>query len=131
MTDVIVGFPGEQEEDHLETIHLIKQYSFDVVNVSRYGDRPGTKASKMKNKIPTQITKQRSVEITKIVNEEAEKRNKYWLGWEGEALIVADTPTKDLIARNYAYKPIVIKNGVIGHKVRVKIKSVSNTSLFP
>ena len=131
MTDVIVGFPGELEEDHLETIYLLKQCSFDVVNVSRYGDRPGTKASKMENKIPTQISKQRSVEITKVVNEEAEKRNKYWLGWQGEALIVADTPTKDLIARNYAYKPIVIKNGMIGQKVKVKIKSVSNTSLFP
>ncbi len=130
MTDLIVGFPGETEEDHNASIELLKKLSFDVVNVSRYGDRPGTKASKMKNKVPTHIAKKRSVEITKIVNEEAEKRNRFWLGWEGEALIVADTLSKDLIARNYAYKPIVIRHGKIGEKIKVRISGYSFTSLF-
>ncbi len=130
MTDVIIGFPGETEEDHVETINLLKEVSFDVVNVSRYMDRPGTKAKKMKNKLPTQVVKARSIEASEVVREESLKRNKYWLGWTGEATIVASVADKDFIARNYAYKPIVVKRSKLGETIKVSITHVSDTSLF-
>ncbi len=130
MTDIIIGFPGETEEDHNETINLLREIRFDVVNVSRYMDRPGTKAKKMKNKLPTQIVKARSIEASEIVRQESLKRNQYWLGWKGEATVVASVADKDFIARNYAYKPIVVKQGSLGETVKVSIVHVSDTSLF-
>ena len=132
MTDIIVGFPGETDEDHEATLDLLREFSFDVVNVSRYMDRPGTKSSKMKNKLPTQIVKKRSIEASDVVREESLKRNQRWLGWEGKAMIVASGTGTDFIARNYAYKPIVVKEKEheVGDYVRVVIDEVSDTSLF-
>ena len=93
-------------------------------------DRPGTKAKKMKNKLPTQVVKARSIEASEVVREESLKRNKYWLGWTGEATIVASVADKDFIARNYAYKPIVVKRSKRGETIKVSITHVSDTSLF-
>ncbi len=130
MTDIIIGFPGETEEDHEETLNLLKEIRFDVVNVSRYMDRPGTKAKKMKNKLPTQVVKARSIEASEVVRQASLERNQYWLGWEGKATIVASVADKDFIARNYAYKPIVVKQGNLGETMEVSVVHVSDTSLF-
>ncbi|MFW9925088.1 MAG: tRNA (N(6)-L-threonylcarbamoyladenosine(37)-C(2))-methylthiotransferase, partial [Candidatus Thorarchaeota archaeon] len=74
-TDIIAGFPGETASDHIETLNLLKEVKFDIVNISKYGDRPGTLASKVLHKIPTEIIKERSTEISKIVNEMTLERN--------------------------------------------------------
>ena len=65
-TDIIVGFPGESEGDFEETVKLLKEIKPEVVNISRYGKRPGTKASKMKQ-IDVKIVKERSVKISKLI----------------------------------------------------------------
>jgi len=67
-TDVIVGFPGETEEDFNMTLELLKNLKFDKVNISKFGPRPGTLASRMKQLNPN-IIKQRS----KILHEICKK----------------------------------------------------------
>ncbi|KAL7069168.1 radical SAM domain-containing protein [Cryptosporidium serpentis] len=64
-TDIICGFPGETEEDHQDTVELIKKYKFPVINISKFYPRPGTPAAKMKA-IPNGVSKRRSLEITNI-----------------------------------------------------------------
>ncbi|OII76098.1 radical SAM domain-containing protein [Cryptosporidium andersoni] len=64
-TDIICGFPGETEEDHQDTVELIKKYKFPVINISKFYPRPGTPAAKMKA-VPNGISKRRSLEITNI-----------------------------------------------------------------
>lgn len=64
-TDIIVGYPTETEEDFNKTLDLIKKIKPEVLNISRFGARPGTLAAKLKP-LTTQIVKDRSVILTKI-----------------------------------------------------------------
>ena len=66
-TDIIAGFPGETEEDHQETMKLIRKYRFPHCHISQFYPRPGTPAARMK-KVPTMVVKQRSREITHEVD---------------------------------------------------------------
>lgn len=67
-TDIIVGYPIETDEDFRQTIGLVKRLKFEVINISKFASRPRTLASKLKQ-LPSQIIKQRSVELTKIYKE--------------------------------------------------------------
>jgi threonylcarbamoyladenosine tRNA methylthiotransferase CDKAL1 len=64
-TDIICGFPTENEEDHKETMKLVERYKFPVLNISQFYPRPGTVAAKWK-KVPTADVKARSSAVTKI-----------------------------------------------------------------
>ncbi|MCD6515017.1 MAG: tRNA (N(6)-L-threonylcarbamoyladenosine(37)-C(2))-methylthiotransferase [Candidatus Odinarchaeota archaeon] len=108
-TDIIVGYPGETDEDFQETIDLIKRIKPDIVNISRYGKRPNTPASKLPNQIPSEIKKKRSKILSELVEKISYENNKKWLDWEGYVLIDEISKKNDLIGRNFAYKPIVIK----------------------
>lgn len=71
-TDIIVGYPKETEEDFQETIALIKELKPEVINISKFSSRPGTKAAKLKQ-LPTEVIKSRSKKLT----EESRKLKKY------------------------------------------------------
>ena len=62
-TDIICGFPGETEEEFEDTLKLVKDYEFPVLNISQFYPRPGTPAAKMK-RIETKIVKGRSRKLT-------------------------------------------------------------------
>jgi threonylcarbamoyladenosine tRNA methylthiotransferase CDKAL1 len=113
-TDVIVGFPGETEEDFKKTLEVLDEIQFDVVNISKYGDRKGTVSSKSQEKLPTEIIKQRSIALTEKVHEMTLARNKNWIGWEGTALALrSDERTTATLLRNKSYKLIAIDNPTI------------------
>ncbi|MEM7819275.1 MAG: tRNA (N(6)-L-threonylcarbamoyladenosine(37)-C(2))-methylthiotransferase [Candidatus Aenigmatarchaeota archaeon] len=129
-TDIIVGFPSEDEEDFNKSVELIKEIKPDFVNISTFGPRPGTKAAKMKQ-ILTNIKKERTRILTKIVDKISLEKNKKWVGWKGEVIIDEyKKERKNFIARNFAYKPIVLHgNFKIGDFVNAKIISASKTYL--
>ncbi|MBK5115181.1 MAG: tRNA (N(6)-L-threonylcarbamoyladenosine(37)-C(2))-methylthiotransferase [Candidatus Heimdallarchaeota archaeon] len=113
-TDVIVGFPGETEEDFKKTLEVLDEIQFDVVNISKYGDRKGTISSKSQEKLPTEIIKQRSIALTEKVHEMTLARNRNWIGWEGTALALRrDERTTATLLRNKSYKLIAIDNPTI------------------
>ncbi len=86
-TDVIVGFPGESEEDFNDTLNFCKKVGFSKIHVFPYSDRNGTVASKMKNKIPGNIKKERVHKLLELSNElEREYFNKF-MNHEVEVLI--------------------------------------------
>ena len=60
ITDLIVGYPSETEKDFKETLKIVKELKFNVVNISKFSPRPGTKASKLKQ-LTSQKIKKRSV----------------------------------------------------------------------
>jgi len=127
VTDIIVGFPGETDQDFEETVKLIKNVKPDMVNISKFFPRPGTKAAKMKQ-IPSQIIKNRSRLLTELCNQMAIERNKLWLGWRGEVIVDEYGKANSLVARNYAYKPIILfpsRDSLIGNFINVKITEVS------
>ena len=67
-TTVIIGFPGETDEDFMETIKAIKEVDFSVVELNKYSDRPGTASSMMQDKVPQDIIDRRTEEIRKLLS---------------------------------------------------------------
>jgi MiaB-like tRNA modifying enzyme len=128
-TDIIVGFPTETDEDFEETIKLLKETEPDIVNLSRYSQRPGTKAAKMKQ-IGVAEVKHRSKQIFDLVNKTVLQNNKKWVGWEGEVLFdeQADGAVR---GRNFAYKPVFVDEPAkIGQKAQVKITRATSHGLY-
>jgi len=64
-TTVIVGFPGETEEDFQQTVEAVKEVDFSAVEISKYADRPGTAASKMQDKLPQEVIDRRVEELNR------------------------------------------------------------------
>lgn len=65
-TDVIVGFPGETERDHQDTLDAMREVNFAKVHMFPYSDRPKTKASTMPNKVPSEIINRRKQEVLRL-----------------------------------------------------------------
>jgi MiaB-like tRNA modifying enzyme len=127
-TDIIVGFPGETEDDFEQTLDLLRETEPDVVNISRYSARPGTEAARSKGRIRSDIAKDRSRRATALARRTAKKRNSVWQGWEGE--IIVDEIGKVVQGRNYAYKPVVLEGAAeLGAKMRVRVHDFSSFSL--
>lgn len=127
-TDIIVGFPRESEKDFQKTIGLIKEIKPDIVNISKFGIRPGTEAEKMKQ-IPRKIINKRSKKINEVFERIKNKNSKKWLNWEGEVLIDRTGKKGGMIGRNFAYKQIVVK-GRIGTFHKIRINEVHPTYLI-
>lgn len=68
-TDIIVGFPGETEEDFIQTCNLVKQVGYDGIFAFMFSPRPGTVAEKMENQIPHEIKNRRVNELLNLEKE--------------------------------------------------------------
>ncbi len=121
-TDIIAGFPGETNEEFNDTLKLIRDVKFDVLNFSRFWMRKGTPAEKMKQ-LPGGLIKERAEKIKELFNSMIEKQNDVWLN--KEYVILIDERGKDgsLIGRNDYYKQIIVKDSSIklGDFVKVRI----------
>merc|ERR1711935_282056 len=69
--DVIVGFPGETEEDFQDTLSLMEEVKFDTVNTAAYSPRPNTPAATWVDQIPDEIKRDRLQRINVLVKEHA------------------------------------------------------------
>jgi ribosomal protein S12 methylthiotransferase len=86
-TTVIVGFPGETEDDFEELKEFIREFEFDYCGVFKYSREEDTKAHEMENQIPEEIKEQRMVELVNIQSEIAERKNRRFLGKTVEVMI--------------------------------------------
>ena len=129
-TDIIVGFPGETDEQHWDTLSIIREISPDVTNISKFWPREGTKAAEMKQ-LPTEVIKRRSKVITDICKNISRLRNERWLDWEGEILVNEKGKVENQwIGRNKSYKPVIVDgNFKLGQVLRVKIKKSTDWDL--
>ncbi len=122
-TDVIVGHPGEEEEDFEMTLELLRAMEPDVVNLSKYWNRPGTESSRMRQ-LPSEVISERSRRAYREVLRIMDSRNSRWVGWRGVALVVEPgNRPGTVVARNDWYKPIVLKGGpeLLGKWVEVRV----------
>lgn len=128
-TDVIVGHPGEGEKDFEKTLKVLEKVEPDVVNISKFAAHPGTRAEKME-KVPADVIKQRSKIASELVKEISLKRNEKWMGWEGEVLIDEIGKWDTMVGRNFAYKPIVVKEkNIFGKFIKVRVVDFKTTYL--
>ena len=125
-TDLIVGFPGETEEDFNETIETIKKVSFSKIHVFPFSVRKGTVAEKMDNQIPENIKKER---VKKIIELSKELEIKYMEKFIGkEVLFIPETKREDyIIGHTGNYLLIKAKCNIeLSHKaIKCKLDSVN------
>lgn len=86
-TDIIVGFPGETEEDFQQTIDLVKEAKFASAFTYQYSKRPGTPASTMPNQIDPTVINERYERLAKVINEVILEQNKKQIGKNVEVLV--------------------------------------------
>jgi MiaB-like tRNA modifying enzyme len=119
-TDIIVGYPTESEEDFNQTIKVIQETRPDIVNLSKYGSRPGTESESLAQFNP-QILRKRSKLIHQVVRESVLCNNRSWIGWQGY-MIVDEEIERAVLGRNLAYKPIILKESKpLGTTLRIKV----------
>ncbi|HLC97190.1 MAG TPA: tRNA (N(6)-L-threonylcarbamoyladenosine(37)-C(2))-methylthiotransferase [Candidatus Nanoarchaeia archaeon] len=121
-TDIIIGFPAESDDDHWQTLELLRKTSPDVINLSRFWARPKTPAALLKQ-VPSDVIKHRSKIVTDIAENIVTLQNERWMGWEGEILI--DEEGKEpgqWIGRNPSYKQVIVHGDFkLGDWVQVRI----------
>jgi tRNA-2-methylthio-N6-dimethylallyladenosine synthase len=79
-TDIIVGHPGETEEDHEETLRLLEDCSFDSAYVFKFSPRRGTEAAVLPEAVPEGVAQRRFVEVLRAVEQNAFRRNQRKIG---------------------------------------------------
>lgn len=109
MTDVIVGYPTEEEEDFEMTLRLLERTRPDFVNISRFFPRPKTEAAKLRQLRP-EVVNRRSREITELCEEIALRNMSKWIGWSGPVLIDEVGQKGEVIGRTDHYRPVVIRS---------------------
>ncbi len=79
-TDIILGFPGETEEDYQQTEEVVKLADYDDAFVYKYSERPGTAAAKFDDDVPDETKVKRLMKIGDMVRSSGEKRRKAMIG---------------------------------------------------
>jgi MiaB-like tRNA modifying enzyme len=120
-TDIIVGFPGEEEYEFNETYKLLMEIKPDKTHISRFTPRPHTLAAAMPQ-VPEYIKKKRSKELSRITKEIQLENNSKWIGKIVEALVIERNNNR-ILARTKEYKNIILPNCNIslGEKIEVMI----------
>ena len=86
-TDVIVGFPGETEEEFAETVSFLRELSLYEIHVFPYSKRDGTRAAKMDAQVTEEVKKERSAVLLELTAAQAKAFRAYYLGKEEEILL--------------------------------------------
>jgi tRNA-2-methylthio-N6-dimethylallyladenosine synthase len=90
--DAIAGFPGETEEQFANTLKLMTDIEFDMVNTAAYSPRPGTPAALWDNQLSEEVKSDRLQRLNHLVNVQAGNRSQRYLGRTEEILIEAQNP---------------------------------------
>lgn len=124
-TDVIVGYPSEDEAAYRNTMNLIKEIRPNILNVSRYWARPGTKAAEMRQH-PGRVTKQRSRLMDEVFKRIGLEENLKMVGWEGYVL-VSEEARGGFCGRTSSYTPVIIhsRQNLLGKFIKVKVTSAT------
>ena len=133
-TDLMIGFPGETEEDLLDTIDVVRKVKYDAAFTFIYSKREGTPAAKMENQIPEDVKHERFNRVLAAVNEEIAKINESYQDKVVEVLVEGKSKTDDnvLTGRTRQNKLVNFTGGsedIVGKLVNVKITSPKTFSL--
>lgn len=134
-TDIMCGFHSETEEDHQETLSLMREVGFDSAFMFKYSERPGTYASrKMEDNVPEEVKSRRLQEIIDLQLELSQKSNEQDVGKVFEVLVegFSKRSREQLFGRNEQNKVIVFdkQRHRIGEFVKVKVTGFTAATLF-
>lgn len=134
-TDIFCGYSDETEEDHQESLSLMKEVQFDQAFMFKYSERPGTVAAKRhEDNVPEEEKIRRLNEIIAQQNENSNASNQRDVGREYEVLVegYSKRSKEQMFGRTSQNKVVIFprENRKIGEFIRVKITSASSATLF-
>lgn len=134
-TDIIVGFPGETEEDYLETKKAVEHVQFDQAFIFRYSKRKDTPAAEMEEQLPERIKEERNQDLLKLVNEIVARKNENLVGTTQEVLCEGPSRyNKETLSGRTRTNRIVIFDGDVermtGELFPVKITESTGYTLY-
>ena len=94
-TDIIVGFPGETEEDFLETMKVAREARFSGAFTFQYSKRPGTPAAVLEEQVPRDVVQDRYERLVELVNDVAWEENTKLIGRRVELMVAEGEGRKD------------------------------------
>jgi threonylcarbamoyladenosine tRNA methylthiotransferase CDKAL1 len=132
-TDVIVGFPGETVEAFENTLRLLEEIKFDVVNVSKFFARPKTVAARLRDGlVEKEEIKRRSAVAAEVAKRVSLEKNSGWVGWMGWVFVDEKGKVEGTwVGRNFAYKPVAVKSkeNLLGKTVKAQVTQATATYL--
>ncbi|MFT8314428.1 MAG: tRNA (N6-isopentenyl adenosine(37)-C2)-methylthiotransferase MiaB [Clostridium sp.] len=133
-TDIIVGFPGETEEDFKDTLDLIREVEYDSAFTFLYSPRKGTPAAEMDEMVSEEVKHERFNRLVNLVNEISAKKNREYNNEIVEVLVEGTSKNDEtkLMGRTRTGKLVNFEGSKenIGNLVKVKITKAQSFSLY-
>ena len=124
-TDIIVGFPGETEEDFQETLDVVSRCGYDTAFTFLYSKRSGTPAAEKAEQIPEDVAKERFNRLLALVQQEGRKRSSRFQGTVQEVLVEEESKEKGIFTGRTEYNLLVHFPGsadLLGKYVNVRLE---------
>ena len=131
-TDIIVGFPGETEDDFAETLAVVEAVEFDSAFTFVYSPRRGTEAASMDDQVPDDIKRARMERLVDVVQKVAARRNEARVGLVEEVLVEGPSRTDPTLVRGRTRRNTTVNfvgSAPVGALVPVEIESSTSTTL--
>jgi tRNA-2-methylthio-N6-dimethylallyladenosine synthase len=131
-TDIIVGFPGETEDDFLETLAVVEAVRFDSAFTFVYSPRAGTDAAAMAEQVPDEIKRDRIERLVDVVHRIAGERNEERVGRVEEVLVEGPSRTDPSVLRGRTRRNTTVNfrgDAEAGELVDVQIERATSTTL--
>ena len=124
-TDIIVGFPGETDDEFEDTLDVVKKVNFEQIYMFIYSRRKGTVADKMENQIPEEIKHKRFDRLKELYDSKVSENNKKYIGTVQKILVdgYSKNDSKTLTGRTDTNKVVNFegKEELIGQMINIKI----------
>jgi tRNA-2-methylthio-N6-dimethylallyladenosine synthase len=130
-TDIIVGFPGETEEDFAETLSLCREVEFDNAYIFKYSERRDTPAAEMPDQVPQAVREERNHRLLELVNEIAARKYDRFIGQQVQILV--EGPSKKNASRytgRTRCNRIVLFDGNTRHQGQLMDLKIERTGSF-
>ena len=132
-TDIIVGFPGETEEDFQQTLEVVEKSCFDTAFTFIYSKRSGTPAAKMEDQVPEDVVKDRFDRLLSLVQEKGREASSRFEGTVQEILVEEESKEKGIFTGRTEYNLLVHFSGcqdMLGKYVKVKLDTCKGFYYF-
>jgi tRNA-2-methylthio-N6-dimethylallyladenosine synthase len=131
-TDIIVGFPGETEDEFVETLEVVEEVGFDGAFTFVYSPRAGTEAAAMPNQVPDEVKRERIERLVEVAQRVAAGRNAERVGMVEEVLVEGPSRTEAQLLRGRTRRNTTVNfsgDAAPGELVSVAIASATSTTL--
>lgn len=133
-TDIIVGFPGETDEDFEQTRELFERLRFDMAYIFKYSPRPRTAAEQLGDPVSRELKEERNQVLLKILHENSLRRNQGLVGMTEEVLVEGPARRGEgmFVGRTRGYRKVIFpgRERLVGELLPIRIEEATASRLM-